>query len=102
MCRATSSTSILVQWQPVRCIHRNSEIAYYLLWIESTFTTEFKNTHDLESELPGLDPHTNYSIKVAAENIHGGIGPFSESTTTATQEDGESVDYSSGTMHAHC
>ncbi len=75
----------------MRCIHRNSDIASYLLQIDSASTTESANSHNQDYEFTGLNTYTNYSIKVAAENVYGDTGPFSESTTTETHEDGETA-----------
>ena len=65
-CTATSSTSIFAQWSPVGCIHRNSEIAYYRLRVTTDKTAVYVNSNDLEKEVTGLTPYTNYSIEVAA------------------------------------
>ena len=40
-----------------------------------------------ETSLTGLTPFTSYSIQVAAVNVQGDVGPYSDTITVLTAED---------------
>jgi len=91
----TSSTTILVTWDPVPDIERNGIITHYEVeFNQSTFneisTSNLITTNDsqLMVELEGLEEYVQYSIRVRAYTSEGS-GPFSLAVMNRTLEDGK-------------
>ena len=90
----SSSTAILVTWEPVPEIDRNGIIAQYEVeFNQSTFdeipTRNLTTTNgpQLMVELEGLEEYVEYSVRVRAYTSVG-PGPFSVAVMNTTQEDG--------------
>ena len=91
----SSSTAILVTWEPVPEIDRNGIIAQYEVeFNQSTFneipTSNLTTTNgpQLMVELEGLEEYVEYSVRVRAYTSVG-PGPFSVAVMNRTLEDGE-------------
>ena len=84
-----TSYSIIVQWGPVDCIHRNGHITgYSLQYIElGTGTTRTKSIvkSSATNDTFNVSASTNYSIQVAAVNSNG-TGVYSHPITVKTHE----------------
>ena len=90
-----NSTAISVSWDPVDCIHQNSEITGYIVRYgpassSTRLTSEVLGTTSTERVYTavGLAPSTNYSIQVAAVNREGDFGPFTAAIFATTVVDG--------------
>ena len=76
----TTSTAT-IQWDTVKCIHRNGDITGYLVWCNNgTRQTEDTKTEYL---IIGLNHSTTYTIQVAAVNS-AGTGVYSEQLSITT------------------
>ena len=91
----SSSTTILVTWEPVPEIDRNGIITQYEVeFNQSTFneisTSNLTTTNgpQLTMELEGLEEYVEYSVRVRAFTSVG-PGPFSVAVVNRTLEDGE-------------
>ena len=91
----SSSTAILVTWDPVPKIDRNGIITHYEVeFNQSTFseisTSNFTTTNgsQLMVELEGLEKYVEYSVRVRAYT-RVGSGPFSVAVMNETSEDGK-------------
>ena len=91
----SSSTAILVTWDPVPEIDRNGIITQYEVeFSQSTFnetsTSNLTTTNgpQLMVELQGLEENVVYSVRVRAYTSVG-PGPFSAAVVSRTLEDGE-------------
>ena len=91
----SSSTAILVTWDPVPEIDRNGIITQYEVeFSQSTFnetsTSNLTTTNgsQLMVELEGLEENVEYSVRVRAYTSVG-PGPFSAAVVSRTPEDGE-------------
>jgi len=91
----SSSTAILVTWDPVPEIDRNGIIIQYegefnqsTLNEISTSNLTTTNASQLMVELEGLEEYVEYSVRVRAYTSVGS-GPFSVAVVTRTLEDGE-------------
>ena len=83
---AVSSRVISVQCDELRaCSHVNDLSASFRVQYAADKAIIAKTT---EITLTGLTPYTNYSIKVAAVNEMGDVGPYSYPVTIQTPEDG--------------
>ena len=76
-----TSSSIIVQWGAVDCIHRNGDITGYsvqygVVGSGSTQTMSVSVGSVTEATISSLMPSTTYSIQVAAVN-NAGTGEFS-------------------------
>lgn len=86
---ATSPVSIIVRWERVPCINRNSNITGYIVRYStgggSTVNVSVFGTDqsDRICTVTLLAPSASYSIQVAAVTSSGTTGPFS---TTITEE----------------
>ena len=90
----SSSTAVLVTWDPVPEIDRNGIITQYEVeFNQSTFneisTSNLTTTNgpQLMVELEGLEEYVEYSVRVRAYTSVG-PGPFSVAVMNTTQEDG--------------
>ena len=91
----SSSTAILVTWDPVPEIDRNGIITQYEVeFNQSTFneisTSNLTTTNgpQLMVELEGLEEYVEYSVRVRAYTSVG-PGPFSAAVVNRTLEDGK-------------
>ena len=86
----TSPVSIIIQWNRVPCINRNSNITGYTVRYStgdgSTVSVSVSGTGQSERTYTAtlLVPSTSYSIQVAAANSTGVTGPFSTNVTETT------------------
>ena len=86
-----NSTAIFVSWDPVDCIHQNSEITGYTVrYGPASSITQVLGTTSTERVYTavGLARSTNYSIEVAAVNRGGDVGPFTTPIFATTVADG--------------
>ena len=79
-----TSSSIIVQWGAVDCIHRNGDITGYSVRYGvqksgSTQTVSISGGSVTEATISGLTPSTIYSIEVAAVTGEDHIGVYSSS-----------------------
>ena len=88
-----SSTVISVQWDGLNpCRHVNGLIVLYRVQytevasgvVQSKDVAGEWNVMNAETSLTGLTPSTSYSIQVAAVNVEGGVGLYSEPLTRQT------------------
>ena len=92
---AVSSTAISVKWDHLRACRAGSHFLANLS--DLNFTVEYATVHQIkdlfattsEALLLRLTPFTNYTIKVAAVNESGDVGPYSYPITVQTLEDGK-------------
>ena len=91
----TTSTEILVQWDPVLLSERNGDITHYEIELnQSTFTevaaSELQSTSGakLMLLLTGLQEFVEYTVRVRAYTSAGN-GPFSPSASNTTLTDRE-------------
>ena len=86
-----NSTKLGLAWKPPSLEQRNGEIIGYRLSIRETTSnsnwTSF-TTQSTATVIDDLDPHTVYTIVVAASTAVG-TGPYSPSLTVRTLEDGK-------------
>ena len=83
-----TSSTIVLQWEPVDCIHRNGDITgysvqYVVQGSGSTVTMNVYGDTTTEAKISGLNSATNYSIEVAAVN-GAGTGNYSNSISATT------------------
>ena len=86
---AINSSTIIVQWGPVVCIHRNGDITGYSVRYGvhgsgNTQTMSVSGGATTETTITGLDAGTLYSIEVAAVNKVD-TGDYSRPYIVATQ-----------------
>ena len=91
-----ASTSVLIWWGNVSCIELNSDLLGYTIHYSSKGEGDDWNTINMVGSIntyniTGLTPYTNYSVKVAAMNTLGDLGPYSGTVTVQTLEDSKSV-----------
>ena len=91
----SSSTAILVTWEPIPEIDQNGIITQYEVeFNQSTFneisTSNLTTTNgtQLMVELEGLEEYVEYSVRVRAYTSVG-PGPFSVAVVNRSLEDGE-------------
>ena len=82
-----SSSSIIVQWGIVPCIRHNGDITGYSVeyWVfgSRTQTVNVSGGDASQTTISGLEPSSNYAIKVAAMNS-AGVGLYSDSKIQLT------------------
>ena len=83
----SSSTTITIKWDPVPCTDRNGIITGYRLILRHNGSDEaFQNITTTGDEntftMTGLEPSTEYEIKVAAVTV--GVGPFTDESLIAS------------------
>ena len=84
--KGASSTSITVMWGPVPCDHRNGNITSYVVRYRKygggVFRNEANKESTMEFTITGLEPSTEYEIKVAAFTVS--VGPFTDESLIAS------------------
>ena len=94
---AVNSTVISVKWDHLRACRAGSHLSannsVLNAIVEYTTVHQMKELFATTSEalLIGLNPFTNYTIKVAAVNESGDVGPYSYPITVQTHEDGNVI-----------
>ena len=96
---SVNSSSIKVSWGDVLCDQRNGEITGYQVNYTSTSDNGIVNTTGNQTSftLSDLQPHTDYSISVAAMTVNG-TGPFSTPVTNKTLFTGRKFNYNTQIM----
>ena len=98
--KAISSTVISVQWDTLRaCSHVNNLLLNFKVQYSVKSSDNFGNISNIrqlnairsEAQLTGVKPYTNYSIKIAAVNEMGDVGPYNYPVTIQTPEDGTAM-----------
>jgi len=91
----SSSTAILVMWDPVAEIDRNGIITQYEVEFNQSTCNEISTSNltttngpQLMVELEGLEEYVQYTVRVRAYTSVG-PGPFSATVVNRTLEDGE-------------
>ena len=87
---AASATSLLLTWSPPPVSTHNGMIRMYtvrVLEIDTGFEF-YHNTTDTNTALSSLHPYYTYKCSVAAVTV--AYGPYSESISIQTEEDGKS------------
>ena len=70
---AVNSTTILINWKQVDCIHRNSRIVQYLVSYDASITLREQVSVKTSFTVTGLVPRSNYTFTVSAVGeINGG------------------------------
>ena len=73
-------------WGPVPCDHRNGNITGYVvryrIYSGGVFRNETTGGSTMEFTITGLEPSTEYEIKVAAFNV--AVGPFTDESLIAS------------------
>ena len=84
--KEASSTSITVMWGPVPCDHHNGNITGYVvmyrIYSGGIFRNETTGESTMEFTITGLEPSTEYEIKVAAFTVT--VGPFTDESLIAS------------------
>ena len=83
-------------WGNISCTELNSDLLGYTIRYNSDGEGDDWNTIDVAGStntynITGLTPYTNYSIQVAAMNMLGDLGPYSETIIVQTLEDSKSM-----------
>ncbi len=82
----TSSTSILISWEPLRVDDRNGVIlGYNVTYMSSDNDLVHTTTIDTMISITGLLVYTNYTVSVAAYTSIGS-GPFDSIVVTTDSE----------------
>ena len=84
---ATTSTSILLAWEPPFIHERNGIITHYAITLISGENTSSYTTDAEMLALEMLRPFTSYMVYIAAFTAVG-LGPFTPARTITTPEDG--------------
>ena len=84
--KEVTSTSITAMWGPVPCDHRNGNITSYVVRYRKygggVFRNEANKESTMEFTITGLEPSTEYEIKVAAFTV--AVGPFTDESLIAS------------------
>ena len=99
MAMVMSSTRIDVQWNSLTpCRHVNGLIEQFRVRYAEVESGVMRSEAvagvwdmNAETSLTGLTPFTSYSIRVAAVNVEGDVGLFSDPLTRRTLEGRESL-----------
>ena len=82
----SSSTTITIKWGPVPCADCNGNITSYVVMFRENGKEMFHNKTttgvDMEFTITGLEPSTEYEIKVAAFTV--AVGPFTNDSLFAS------------------
>ncbi len=89
---STTSRSISVTWQSIECIERNGVITGYEVEFQRVGGTAITDGEVVGQTFTasGLRPFTNYTFRVRGVNS-AGRGPFTNTITICTDEDGKFV-----------
>ena len=83
-----TSRSIMVTWNPIKCMKRNGIITNYTVVFQEQGRADVPgNTVNRTFSAEGLTPGTNYAFQVAGVNDVD-TGPFTNITTVITAEEG--------------
>lgn len=87
---AVTSRAIRVAWEPPPTDQQNGLILHYVVVVmvaqtRSTFTLNITSN---STSISDLHPSYSYSVEVAAVTVN--VGPFSQSVSITTPDDGES------------
>ena len=95
---SVTSTQFLLSWSSPLLVNHNGVIRNYTINITEVNTGRVRQiTSQTTSELlESLHPYYNYSCVIAAVTVD--TGPFSESVTITTLEDGMSLNLSIGSV----
>ena len=88
----TSSTSLLLSWEPPELEDQNGVILGYVVnvtAVETGLNFELRSTQTTLA-VDSLRPFTTYICRIAARTIVG-VGPFSIAVTAVTSQDGKST-----------
>ena len=77
-----TTSTITIQWDTVKCIHRNGDITGYLVWYGDGNPRQTEDTK-MEYLIIGLNHSTTYTIQVAAVNS-AGTGVYSQQLSIKT------------------
>ena len=85
-----TSSTIVLQWGPVQCIHRNGDITGYSVRYGvqgngSTQTMSVSGGGTSGATISGLESDSTYTIEVAGENS-AGIGVYSDPLVVDTPD----------------
>ena len=89
MINVTSSTSLLLSWEPPELEDQNGVILGYVInvtAVETGMNFELRST-ETTLAVDGLRPFTTYICRIAARTVVG-VGPFSIAVTAVTSQDG--------------
>lgn len=82
----SSPTSITISWDPVPCGHRNGNITSYVVMFRENGSNMFHSRTStgikLRFEITGLEPSTQYELKVAGVTV--AAGPFTKEGLVAS------------------
>ena len=100
MAKFVSSTRINVQWDGLDpCRHVNGLIVLYRVqYTDASGVVQSKDVpgdwdvDNAVTSLTGLTPFTEYSIQLAAVNMEGEVGVYSDPLVKRTNENSESLD----------
>lgn len=89
--RSDNSSVLDVLWSPVLQENQNGVILGYLIALSDAWGESLRNvtqnSRQTYTQFQGLEPWTNYSVKVSAFTSKGN-GPYSASLLANTEEDG--------------
>ena len=83
----TISTNVTVQWEPVKCIHRNGNItSYSVLLMRNEDIVKYVSVSGYIGNvtISELSPSTEYNVSVAAVNRNG-TGVYSDDISVTTK-----------------
>ena len=81
----TTETTITVRWNAITCIDQNGPMILYEARLNNGVVTI--PTSGTRAIFTALNPRTNYTIEVRAQNSQG-AGPFGTALTVATNTSG--------------
>ena len=86
----TSSTSLILRWEPPELEDQNGVIIGYVVNVTAVETGMIFQLSSSDSSLmaTGLRPFTTYICRIAARTAVG-VGPYSIAVTAVTLQDGE-------------
>ena len=90
---STTSRSVSVSWSTIECIERNGAITDYTVMFQEVGGMMITGTLNVMARTftaSGLIPYTNYTFRVAGVNSIN-TGPFTNTITIQTDEDGKLV-----------
>jgi len=85
----TDSRTIIVTWEPPLTNMQNGVIQNYILAVLEQQTSKSFTLNSTEAAITVSDLHPAYDYMVRVAAVTVGTGPFSETITTTTLEDGK-------------